>query len=160
MMAPSLPVNQSDDDRKDPTQGSSQPAKWTEDYANLVMRSIKETQAKAVSSESEWAYILGKRCFLADVRGELSDKPLDAVNDARIPVLILQGKDIEDPGTNVAALVDKAFQASGNTAHTLTYYAYLGNFFGKKICDEKYRCYYETDKEVLDNITNWLNGAS
>ena len=160
LMAPSLPVGQDDNTNKDSPQAGSQPARWTEDYINLVTRSERETQAKVASTEGEWVYIFGKKCFLADAKEDLSDKPLSSVKGLTIPVLILQGKEIEDPGTDIAALVDKAFQDSGNTAHTLTYYAYLGNFFGKKIYDETHRCYYETDKEVLDNITNWLTDAN
>lgn len=159
MLAPSLPANYDDAAIKGTIQPNAGKSKWTEDYINLVSRSLKETQAKVVSTNGEWAYILGKKCFLTDTREELSDKPLSVINDINIPVLILQGMDPEESGMDSASVIDKAFAEAGNKPHTLTYYAYLGQFFGKKICDGTHRCYYDTDKEVLDNVTNWLNGV-
>lgn len=159
MMAPSLYPNPDEAAKKEEFQRRAQKAKWTEDYLSLVMRAARETQAKVAALDGDWAYILGKKCFLGNMREEFSDKPLDVARNVQLPVLILQGKDIEDPSTDAAALIDKQIADAGNKKHTLTYYAYLGQYFGQKISDGLHRSFYNVDKEVLENIENWLDSV-
>ena len=157
MMAPSIYSNPDEAAKKEEFQRRAQKARWTEDYLNLVMRAIRETQNKVAGTDGDWAYILGKKCFLGNMREELSDNPIDEAKNIKLPVLILQGKDIEDPSTDTAALLDKRIADAGNKKHTLTYYAYLGQYFGQKVRDGVHRYFYDTDKEVLENIKNWLD---
>lgn len=160
MMAPSIRQNPDEGAKKEELRRVAQKAKWTEDYLDLAMRTAEETQSKVAGSDADWIYVLGKKCFLDDMRYELSDKPLDAARGVQIPVLILQGKDTEGPSIDSAALLDKAIADSGNKRHTLIYYAYLGQFFGQKISDGIHRSFYDADKDVLENIRSWLDSIS
>ena len=45
----------------------------------------------------------------------------------------------------------------GKMKHTITYFGYLGHFFGKLINDGQTRMHYVVDKEVLASIRDWLN---
>ncbi len=161
MMAPSIYPGPDEQARKEEFQKIAKRAKWTDDYLNLVMRAIQETQNRVTgSSVADWAYILGKKCFLRNMKYDLTDKPYEGLVNTRLPVLILQGKDPDDPPTDGAASLDKIIADAGNTSHTLTYYAYLGQFFGRKVIDGIHRHYYDTDSDLIENIRNWLDSIS
>ncbi|MFH1190438.1 MAG: alpha/beta fold hydrolase [Candidatus Omnitrophota bacterium] len=159
MMAPSAYPVPDEQARRDEYRKIAKKAKWTDEYLDLVIRTVRETREKVTGSDGDWAYILGKKCFLRDMRDDLAGKPDDIRLSAALPVLILQGKDPDDPTADAAAAIDKMIADSGNTAHTLTYYAYLGQFFGSKTADGVHRYYYETDRDVLENIRNWIDGV-
>ena len=44
----------------------------------------------------------------------------------------------------------------GKMKHTITYFSYVGHFFGKLINDGQSRMHYDVDKEVLASIKDWL----
>ncbi|MBN2453505.1 MAG: alpha/beta hydrolase [Candidatus Omnitrophica bacterium] len=158
MMAPELPASFEYPAAKETPKGASKKPKWSDDYSALIARSIKETSGRVLSSEGDTVYILGKKCFLGDMRAEMGERPLENAGKLKIPALLLQSKDTGDSQADSAALLDKAMADGGNSKHTLTYYAYLGQFFGREIRDGINRYYYDTDKEVLENIRNWLTG--
>jgi len=158
MMAPSIYTNLDERAKKEELQRMSQKTKWTNDYLDLVIRTVQETQNKVTGSNGDWAYILGKKCFLGNMRDSLTDKLPDIAGSPDLTVLILQGKDTDDPSDDAGPALDKIIADAGNSRHTLTYYAYLGQFFGQKIGDGLHRYYYDTDKEVLENVRNWLDG--
>lgn len=159
MMSPSIHTNPDDRAKKEEFQRMSQKTKWTDDYLDLVIRTVQETQNKVTGSNGDWVYILGKKCFLGNMRDNLTDKPPDVAGNPDLAVLILQGKDTDDPSGDASPALDKIIADAGNSRHTLTYYAYLGQFFGQKISDGLHRYYYDTDKEVLENVRNWLDGV-
>ena len=97
--------------------------------------------------------------FLKKIREELSEKPSDFIKNIKMPVLILQGKEDEEASMEIAPKLDKALADIGNTGHTLTYYGYLGHFLGTAINDGRSQIHYEIDKEVAENIKNWLATA-
>jgi len=131
--------------------------KWSEDYLKLAIKCRQETEYKVKNSKHNWAYILWKLCFVKKMKDELAENPMDIVKQTKIPVFILQGKEDEDSVMEYASTLDKALEDSGNSSRVLTYYGYLGRFFGKKINDGIHRIHYEADKEVLENMKNWLN---
>lgn len=142
--------------RLDALRASASKYRWSDDYLALVARTIDETEAKAASTKGDWAFILGKKCFMANVRNETLEKPMDTIARIRIPVLILQGgKDDDMPGES-ASFIDKALADAGNQSRTVTYYAYLGQFLADAVDDGAHRIHYEADKQVLENIQSWL----
>lgn len=157
MMAPSVYPTPDSEARKEEFQKIAKRAKWTDDYLNLAMRAVQETQGRVTGSAGDWMYILGKKCYLRDMRYDITDKPYDGLVNTQLSTLILQGKDPDDPTADGAASLDKIIADAGNTSHTLTYYAYLGQFFGRKVIDGIHRHYYDTDRDVLENIRNWID---
>jgi alpha/beta superfamily hydrolase len=160
MMAPSIYTNLDERSKREELQRMSQKTKWTDDYLNLVIRTAQETQNKVTGSNGGWVYILGKKCFLGDMKDDIADKPpVDITGNLDLAFLILQGKDTDDLSSEAGPALDKIIADAGNNRHTLTYYAYLGQFLGQKITDGAHRQYYDTDKEVLENIRNWLKSV-
>lgn len=160
MMAPSIYTNLDERAKKEELQRMSQKTKWTDDYLNLVIRTVQETQNKVAGSNGDWIYILGKKCFLGNMKDGPANKLPDVIGNPDLAVLILQGKNTDDPSADAASALDKMIADSGNSRHTLTYYAYLDQFFGQKISDGTHQSYYDTDKEVLENTRNWLSGIT
>jgi len=158
MMAPPKYPDPDEPARVEDLRRKAQNAKWTDDYLDLAMRAAQETQGRVNGSSGDWAYIFGKKCFLGDMRGDPADKTIGGACNVQVPVLILQGKEMDDPMADGAADIDRIIADAGNAAHTLTYYAYLGQFFGQRVCDGLHRCFYETDAEVLENIRKWIIG--
>jgi len=72
-------------------------------------------------------------------------------------VLILQGRLDSPSSMESSSLLDKMLENSANIDHALTYYGYLGRYFGKKVNDGMQRIHYEADKDVLYNIVSWLS---
>lgn len=160
MMAPSIYANLDEKGKREELRMMSQKTKWTDDYLNLAIRAAQETQNRVAASNSDWLYILGKKCFLGNMRDDTTDRPPDIAPRPDLAVLILQGKNTDDPAGGAGPALDKMMADAGNSRHMLTYYAYLGQFFGQKINDGAHRNYYDTDKEVLENIRNWLAGIT
>lgn len=131
-------------------------SRWSEDYLKLVMRSRMETLDKIKNNNKNWTAILGKRCFLKKMREELTENPVEGVKNIKIPVLILQERDSAAGLAESASILDKALEESGNKAHTLTYFGYLGRFFGTLVNDGVHKMHYEADKDVLYTIKSWL----
>lgn len=134
--------------------------KWSGDYLKLAMRSNLETMNRVKGTKNNWTSILGKRCFLKRMREELDERPLDIIKEVKAPVLILQGKE-DDPATiEFASTLDKALEETGNVNRSLTYFGYLGHWFGKKTNDGAHKIHYEVDSEVLGTIKNWLDAVA
>lgn len=131
--------------------------KWGEDYISLVKMCEKETAGKAGASKQDWGYIMGKRCYLKNLRPDASASSTGVINSVAASVLILCGKLDDEMPPQSAQSIDKALADSGNQDHSIRYYSYLGHFLGKKTSDGIYRTRYEPDKEVLANIKDWLN---
>jgi len=130
--------------------------KWGEDYVSLVKMCEKETAGKAGASTHDWGYIMGKRCYLKNMRPDASASSA-AINSVAASVLTLTGKLDDEMPSQSAEMIDKALADSGNQDHSIRCYSYLGHFLGKKTSDGIYRTFYEPDKEVLVNIKDWLN---
>ncbi len=137
---------------------AAQKYKWSGEYLKLAIRSIDETRKKCAITRNTFSY-LRKKCYLKDMKERQAEKPMDLIAGIKVPVLILQGKEADDESLRLAPIIDKTTAESGNTRHMLTYYGYLGPFFGKKVSDGIHKIRYETDKEVLENIQNWLDST-
>jgi len=159
LLAPSLDLNPASGEKAKAMGRLAASSKWPDDYLGLVIRSMQETDAKVKNSGGNWVNILGKRCFLKEMKDALETAPIDIIPKVRVPVLILQGRKDEDVAAETAAAIDGALASSGNPGHTLTYYGYLGHFFGRKVNDGERRIYYEVDEDVLGNIKGWLEKA-
>ncbi len=129
---------------------------WSEEYLSLVTRSAKEKLDMVKAGDRRWVSILGKRCFLSKMREELDEDPAADAKKITIPVLIVEGKEEGDVAGGSASIIDRSLEASGNKAHTLTYFDYLGRFLGKRVNDGTCKIHYEADNGVLDAFKNWL----
>jgi len=156
-MAPSVYLGPEKSPRAEILKNMASKNGWSDDYLNLAMRAAQETEGKAAGTKHDWAYILGKRYFLKGIREELAERPKDAISSVKSPVLVLQGKEDEEVPMEFASYFDKALEEAGNPNHALVYYGYLGRFFGNLVDDGTHKMHYEVDKEVLENIKNWLN---
>ncbi len=131
--------------------------KWGDEYLKLVIKSIRETRGRANRTKHDWGYVMGKRCYLKSIRNEYAFKPMDILEKVSAPILILHGKDDAEVPVEYASLLDKTLFDYGKMKHTITYFSYLGHFFGKLINDGKSRMHYDVDKEALAGIRDWLN---
>jgi pimeloyl-ACP methyl ester carboxylesterase len=130
---------------------------WSKEYAALVAKTRKETEALAVNNSGSWAYILGKRCFLDETRRRITENPAEIIARLKVPVLILQGGNGSDPSIKSASYIDRLLADSGNPKHAIKYFDYLGPFMGGIVDDGIHRRYYEVDGEVLKSIKEWLD---
>ena len=156
-MAPSVYLGLEESPRAEILKNMASKNRWSDDYLKLAMRAAQETEDKAAGTEHDWAYILGKRCFLKGIREELAERPKDAISSVKSPVLVLQGKEDEEVPMEFASYFDKALEEAGNPNHALIYYGYLGHFFGGLVNDGTHKMHYEADKDVLEGIKNWLD---
>ncbi len=131
--------------------------KWSDDYLKLVVRSRVETTDKVKRAKGNRVSILGKRCFVKRIKEELGESPLSSIKALKIPVLILQGKEDEEVPVESASIVDQALEESGNVTRTVTYFGYLGHFFGKNVNDGVYKIHYDVDEDVLKTLKSWLD---
>jgi len=130
--------------------------KWGQEYLKSVKKSLEEIKGGASRSKGNWALILWKRCFVKRVKEEMDEKPSLFIKNIKVPVLILQGGQDNPSSMESSSLLDRMLEDGGNTSHALTYYGYLGHYFGRKINNGTQRIHYEADKDVLDNIVSWL----
>jgi pimeloyl-ACP methyl ester carboxylesterase len=129
---------------------------WNEEYLNLAIRSGKERFDLIKAGDRRWVSLLGKRCFMDKMREELDEDPVAEAKLINIPVLIIEGKEEGTAASGSASIIDRAIASSGNTAHTLTYFSYLGRFLGKLVNDGTCKIHYEIDSGVMDAIRNWF----
>jgi dienelactone hydrolase len=130
---------------------------WSQDYLRDVSASKAETIEKVRNAKRDWIAVMGKRCFAGRLKEELSLNPQEVIKKLKAPVLILQGK--EDPvlPAGSSELINKMLEDNGNTCHTLTYFSYLDQTFGKRINDGIHKISYQIDPSVIEVIKSWLN---
>lgn len=157
-MSPMIHLGYKDEERINALKSASSRGNWTEEYFRLALLSMKTSIEVAVRSDRNWASILGKRVFLRNMREDAPGNQSELIKNLNIPILILQGKEDEALPPELATGLDKALTDSGHSSHILTYYGYLGHFFGKIVNDGSHKIHYEADKDVLDNIKNWVKG--
>jgi len=157
LMAPSEYLGLEKDQSLDALRKMALKYKWKNDYLKSVIESIQKTNIKATTTERNWVYTMGRRCYLKNLREALAEKPIDLIKKVNIAVLILQGRQDDEVSVESASMLDGMLEEGGNRKHALTYFGYLGHFFGKKINDGIHRVHYEVDKEVLDTIKSWLD---
>ena len=131
--------------------------KWDDAYLKLALKSTQETRDRANRNKHDWGSVMGKRCYLKGVRNEHTPMPTDILEKISASILILYGKDDAEVPVEYAALLDKALSDYGMMKRTITYFSYLGHFFGKLVNDGQVRMHYEVDKDVLVGIRDWLN---
>ncbi|MDD5427729.1 MAG: alpha/beta fold hydrolase [Candidatus Omnitrophica bacterium] len=130
--------------------------KWGDEYLRSVINAMREARDIADKTKRDWAYIMGKRCYLKSLRTEFTDLN-DKIKLISAPILILHGKNDTEVPVEYAARLDKALSEHGKMKHSVTYYSYLGHFFGKLMNDGVHKKYYDADKDVLANIRDWLD---
>ena len=155
-MSPSSYPENRYDIRFEELKGLAAKSGWSEDYLKLAMKSDVETVEKASSSKGKRISISGNHCFVKKVDQRSKAHTSDSIKNLKIPILILQGRDDDPLSVEAAAAFDKTLEEGGNITHTLTYFGYLGHFFGKRVNNGFNRIYYETDESVLGNIRDWL----
>lgn len=129
---------------------------WNESYRSLVLQASIDTISRARNSKLNWAYILGKRCYMGEMKNALDRDPLDPIRKISVPVLTVQGRDDAETILETAAGIDNALKSAGNTNSSILYYGYLGHFFGNPIIDGISPIRYEASTEVLYAILNWI----
>jgi len=130
--------------------------KWDDEYLKLALRAAQETNDRANQTKRDWGYILGKRCYLKGVRIENTVMPKETIGKVLAPILILHGKNDSEVPVEHAAHMDKTLSDYGTMRHSVTYFSYLGHFFGKLVNDGSLKRYYDIDKEALVSIKDWL----
>lgn len=155
LMAPSAPAGTDIETLK----AMASQLKWSEDYLKLAMKSSLETTNMVKAAKNNWASILGKRSYLKRIREELDEDPVAVIKEVKAPALILQGKEDYPFRVDYASLLDKSLEESGNLNHTLTYFGYLGHYFGKSVNDGVHKIHYEVDPAVLETIKTWLDSV-
>jgi alpha-beta hydrolase superfamily lysophospholipase len=155
LMAPSLKLDTKNDEELLRSRAAKE--RWGSEYLSLALASNKQTKDIVNSTKRDWAYILGKKCYLKAMRDEDAIKASEVLARITAPVLILQGKADTEVPSEFAARIDRWLSEHGNTKHAITYFDTLGHFFGKLINDGTAKICRGVDKEVLSSIRNWLN---
>ena len=156
-MAPSLYFQTDEAQRAEALNKMASKYKWSDEYLKLATKAVQDVDNKVKGSTRNWAYILRRKCFLKNIRNALSENLDEAVKRIKIPLLILRGGEDEEMYIDYAGIVDGMLEKYGNPNHSLTYYGYLGRFFGKRVIDGIHKIHYEADKEALEGIKNWLD---
>ncbi|MFA5145863.1 MAG: alpha/beta hydrolase [Candidatus Omnitrophota bacterium] len=136
--------------------GMSVISKWSDEYLKSAMKSNLETWEVVTNTKRAWASVLGKRCFTKRMKEWLETKPLETAKGVSVPVLILQGREDEEIFLESATALDKALEEGGNKYRSLTYFGYLGHFFGPLVNDGVRTIHYETDTGVMEQMARWL----
>jgi len=113
--------------------------RWREDYAQTVALCAARTRQTAASASQSWRFILGRRCFVGNIKSEDSESLADLAGRVKIPLLIAQRKDQSE--------------VSKDTAHAL--YDGLANAENRSLDIGFFEL--ETDKELLNAIKSWLD---
>ncbi len=156
MMSPMILSDIAQNMNFDAVKGAAIMSKWGDDYIKLINKTRLETMDKIKDGNRRWASILNRRCFLAKMRDELKDNPIDSIKSIKTPVLIVQGKGADASGIEAASAIDQALEAGGNKDHILIYFSYLGDFLGKRVADGIHKIHYEADPGVLKAIKDWM----
>lgn len=131
LLAPSIDTNCGGDYALNNLKNLASKYAWSDDYLKLAVECAQKTEEKAKSARHSWTFVLGKICFVKNLKEKVDENPIDTVKNVKIPVLILQGKSDEDVA-DAGSLLDKALVETGNQNHVLRYYDYLGRFLGKR----------------------------
>lgn len=131
--------------------------KWDPEYLKSVLMAAQETDELIKETRHDWRHLLGKRCYLKTMRVSDAADMRQTVAQVAVPVLIIHGKNDAEVPAEEGALLDKALSEYGKVKHSITYYSYLGHFFGKLTNDGTFKMHYEVDDEVLVNIRDWLD---
>ena len=131
--------------------------KWDDEYLKSMVMALRETKERAGRTKRDWGYIMGKRCYLKAVREESETRPMEVIEKVSASILILHGKNDAEVPVEYAGRLDKALSDHGKMRHSITYFDYLGHFFGKLNNDGISKMHYNVDKEALAAIRDWLN---
>lgn len=131
--------------------------KWDDSRLKMALQAVKDTRQRADKTKRDWGYVLGKKCYLKDVRQDGALKSVELLEKISAPVLILYGKDDSDIPAKYTQRLDKFISEHGMMKRTVVYCGYLGHFFGMLSNDGYSRMCYEVDKEVLGKIKVWLD---
>jgi len=131
-------------------------SRWSDDYIKLISKTKLETMDQIKNSRRRWASVFNKRCFLAKMREELNDDPISLIKNAKIPILIVQGKGANISSIEAASAIDETLERGGNKNHILIYFSYLGDFLGKRAANGIHKVHYEADPGALKAIEDWL----
>ena len=132
--------------------------KWPDEYLQTALQSRLDTLSIVKNNSRPWTTLLGRKCYLENMRQELRASPIEAMKNVKSPVLLLHGTNDAVVPSEDSSLLDKALEESGNSAHKLIYFGYLDHYFGRRVFDGQGRVSYRVDKSVLDTIAGWLTG--
>ncbi len=132
-------------------------SKWSKEYMATVIKAETKAYKTVVNTQKAWAAVSRHKCYLERMRQEYFSRPLEAIKEVKIPILLLHGnKDAENPPRD-SKLLNIALDEAGTASHSLVYFGYLGHFFGKEVFDGVKKRYYQADPDVLRTINDWLN---
>lgn len=121
--------------------------KWDESYRSAILQASRDTKNRIESSKFNWAYILRRRAFTAEMKGRMSSSILSDMKKISPNALTVQGK---DDSTIIG-------EAAGEIGGDLIYYSYLDHFFGPTILDGIHPIYYEPSSDMMDAVKQWLD---
>lgn len=130
--------------------------RWSEDFMNLVQKTLKSTEERARNSKHNWTYILLKRCFLKNIKNCSEEDLGDVFANIKIPVLIINGKEDNGMAEYFTMVIKKSLEKAGRGDFISKNYASMGSFLGKRVFDGISRAYHEPDKYVMDDMIAWL----
>lgn len=138
-------------------EGTAGTSKWPEGYRSLVMRTFKTTVEKARSPEGDWITLLGRKCYVRNLRDSIEGRAAWQKESVAIPVYIMTGKEDDESAIRSSFEIDERLETAGNKDHSVKLFGYMGRFFGNSVNDGMHRLYHDTDKAVLEHIKSWLD---
>lgn len=129
--------------------------RWTDEYLKSAETSIRSSYARAAASRHDWGYVLGKLCFTKRMKDSMEDIS-GYISMFSAPVLILYGNQDDVVDAGAITELDNAIKLAEKAKCTITYYSYIGHFFGRQVSDGVHKTYYEADRDVLEGIKSWL----
>lgn len=157
LMAPELRTISDYKEKPDLFAAVSEKGAWDEAYRTLVLQTSRDTSQRVQNSKFNWAYILGKRVYMAEMKDRIDNDPIANIKKLTLPVLTVQGKDNSRMVNESAGEIDSALKESGNAESSLVYYSYLNHLFGEPVIDGTHPIHYSVSAEVLSSIRAWLD---
>lgn len=118
-----------------------------------------ETLDMAMNTKGEWATILGKKCFVENIRTARDPDVIALAKTTKTPVLIIKGNqdDISPAGSEVD--LEDALKQRESGIQKLIYLSYLGHYLGSMVLNGENKMGYVIDSGVVDSIKTWLDKA-
>lgn len=129
---------------------------WDRAYRDLILMASGDTRDRVEKAKLGWEYILGKRCFLGEIKEQLKADPFESYGKLAIPALIVQGQEDRECAGDSASSLKQALESQGKASVNLVYYDGLNRFLGAPINNGASRRNYAPSADVMKTLRSWL----
>jgi len=132
-------------------------AKVDQKYAVTLDLSQQETLRLVKEAKSDYAFKLGRRVFLKEMRELAELNALLGIKALNVPLIAIHGrKDILSSGALIKS-IEGVLERKGADEYSFVPFRDLGHFLGKPSTDGTVINHYVADPEVLETISDWID---